>query len=63
MIDTKDTGKATGETDRVICEDRGIGTLTSADNERYEGEWKDGVRNGKGRLWLRSRSADVCEWR
>jgi len=30
----------------------GTGTQTYSDGEKYEGEWKDGMRHGAGDLYL-----------
>lgn len=43
----------------VFLQDKGIGVLTSADGEKYVGEWKDDKCEGKGKEY-RLMSRNKC---
>lgn len=44
MRESGTTGKGTGKVVRALT----VGILYYANNDRYEGEWKDNMANGRG---------------
>jgi len=44
----KDNGKIIREVGKVIVYHKEVGVLVKSNNERYEGDWRDDKRNGKG---------------